>query len=93
MKDPYQIVQTILVTEKGSHLSDALNQYTFKVARGANKIEIRQAVEKLFNVKVAAVNVMNRQGKRKRVRSAKAGRRPDWKKAIVTLKEGKINIL
>jgi large subunit ribosomal protein L23 len=93
MKDPYQIIQTILVTEKGTHLQEALNQYAFKVARGANKIEIRQAVEKLFNVKVAGVNVMNRQGKRKRVRSARVGKRPDWKKAIVTLKEGKISII
>jgi len=93
MKDPYQIVQTVLVTEKGTKLSESHNQYTFKVGRDANKLEIRHAVETLFEVKVAAVNVMNRQGKVKRLRSAKFGRRPAWKKAIVTLKEGKIEIL
>jgi len=93
MRDPYQIVNTVLVTEKGTKLSETLNQYTFKVNRDANKLEIRQAVEALFDVKVAAVNVMNRQGKVKRLRSAKFGRRPAWKKAVVTLKEGKIEIL
>jgi len=93
MRDPYQIVNTVLVTEKGTKLSETHNQYTFKVNRDANKLEIRQAVEALFDVKVAAVNVMNRQGKVKRLRSAKFGRRPAWKKAVVTLKEGKIEIL
>jgi len=93
MRDPYQIVNTVLVTEKGTKLSESLNQYTFKVSRDANKLEIRHAVEALFDVKVAAVNVMNRQGKVKRLRSAKFGRRPAWKKAVVTLKEGKIEIL
>ena len=94
MKDPYQIIQTILVTEKGTELSEALNKYTLRVAKSANKIDIRQAVETLFNVKVSSVNVMNRLGKSKRLRSAKAGKRSDWKKAVVTLKEGnKINIL
>ena len=93
MKDPYQIVHTVLVTEKGTKLSESHNQYTFKVDREANKLEIRQAVEALFAVKVAAVNVMNRQGKVKRLRSAKFGRRAAWKKAVVTLKEGKIEIL
>lgn len=93
MRDPYQIVNTVLVTEKGTKLSETLNQYTFKVSRDANKLEIRRAVEALFDVKVGAVNVMNRQGKVKRLRSAKFGRRPSWKKAVVTLKEGKIEIL
>lgn len=93
MKDPYQIVHTVLVTEKGTKLSELHNQYTFKVDREANKLEIRHAVEALFEVKVAAVNVMNRLGKVKRLRSAKFGRRPAWKKAVVTLKEGKIEIL
>lgn len=94
MKDPYQIIQTILVTEKGTELSETLNKYTFRVAPSANKIDIRHAVETLFNVKVSDVNVMNRLGKMKRLRSARAGKRADWKKAIVTLKEGsKISIL
>ncbi|MBN2450201.1 MAG: 50S ribosomal protein L23 [Lentisphaeria bacterium] len=91
--DPYAIVHTILVTEKGTVLADHLNQYTFRVAKDANKIQIRSAVEALFEVKVRAVNVMNRQGKRKRLRSANYGKRPDWKKAVVTLAEGHIDIL
>ena len=93
MTDPYKIVQTILVTEKGTELADALNQYTFKVDRAANKLEIARAVEALFDVKVKSVNVMNRRGKRKRLRQAKYGRRPDWRKAVVSLSEGSIDIL
>ena len=93
MTDPYDIIHAVLVTEKGTELADTHNQYTFRVARGSNKIEIRQAVESLFDVKVASVNVMNRRGKRKRLRRAKLGSRPDWKKAIVTLSEGAIDIL
>ena len=91
--DPYKTIQTILVTEKGTEMSSGLSQYTFKVAKGANKLEIRAAVEALFPVKVKSVNVMNRRGKLKRMRSAGYGRRPDWKKAIVTLSEGRIDIL
>lgn len=93
MKDPYQIVKSVLVTEKGTQLSESLNQYCFKVDTAANKIDIKKAVEVLFNVKVKSVNVMNREGKRKRMRSPKLGQRADWKKAVVTLKEGKIDIL
>ncbi len=93
MRDPYTIVQTLLVTEKGTELIDEYNQYTFKVARDANKIEIRSAVEALFDVKVSRVNVMNRKGKRKRLRRANYGKRADWKKAVVTLSEGAIDIL
>ena len=93
MKDPYRIVHTMLVTEKGTELAETLKKYTFKVARDANKIEIRHAVEALFDVRVAAVNVMNRSGKRKRLRRAKYGRRPDWKKAVVSLSEGTIEVI
>lgn len=93
MTDPYKIVQTILVTEKGTELADELDKYVFKVSREANKIQIREAVEELFDVKVSSVNVMNRKGKRKRLRSASYGSRADWKKAIVTLSEGEIDIL
>lgn len=93
MRDPYQIVQTVLVTEKGTELIDDLNQYSFKVAKDANKIEIKSAVEALFDVKVASVNTLNRKGKRKRTRTTRYGKRPDWKKAIVTLSEGEIDIL
>ena len=92
-KEPYQIVQSLLVTEKGTALSVSNSQYVFRVATDANKIEIRRAIEALFSVKVAAVNVMYLLGKAKRMRSAKAGRRADWRKAVVTLKEGKIDIL
>lgn len=91
--DPYKIIHTILVTEKGTEMSSALGQYTFKVAKDANKLEVRAAIEALFSVKVRSVNVMNRMGKLKRMRSAGYGRRPDWKKAVVTLSEGQIDIL
>ena len=61
-------------------------KYTFEVAQDANKIEIKNAVEKIFGVKVASVNTMNVLGKYKRM-GVHVGKRPDWKKAIVTLKE------
>jgi large subunit ribosomal protein L23 len=93
MRDPYQIVQTVLVTEKGTELADELGQYTFRVAKDANKIEIKAAVEALFDVKVSSVNTLNRKGKRKRMRTTRYGKRPDWKKAVVTLSEGEIDIL
>lgn len=92
MRNPYQIVQTVLVTEKGTELAEN-GQYTLRVAKDANKIEIKSAVETLFDVKVAAVNTLNRKGKRKRMRTSRYGRRPDWKKAVVTLSEGEIEIL
>ena len=93
MKNPYHIVQTILVTEKGTELADELAKYTFQVACGSNKIEIKEAVEALFDVKVSSVNTMNRLGKRKRLRRATYGRRANWKKAVVTLSEGEIDII
>jgi len=93
MNNPYQVIQTVLVTEKASELSEALNQYSFKVDRRATKPQIRKAVETIFDVEVAAVNVMNRLGKRKRLRQARFGKRPDWKKAVVTLSKGSIDIL
>ena len=88
MRDPYTVVHTVLVTEKGTELADLENKYTFRVARDANKIEIGRAVEEMFDVDVAAVNVLNRKGKRKRLRFGKYGKRADWKKAIVTLRPG-----
>lgn len=93
MNNPYAIIQTVLITEKATDLADEHNQYAFKVAKTANKLQIRQAVEAIFDVKVAAVNTMNRQGKRKRLRFARYGHRPAWKKAVVTLSEGSIEIL
>lgn len=93
MRDPYRIVQTVVVTEKGTELADEHSQYTFKVAKDANKIEIKAAVEALFDVKVSSVNTLNRKGKRKRMRTTRYGKRPDCKRAIVTLSEGEIDIL
>jgi large subunit ribosomal protein L23 len=69
-------------------------QYTFKVAIDSNKVEIRQAIERAFKVKVESVNTVLNKGKRKRLRSARLGRRADWKKAIITLAEGQsINLI
>lgn len=80
------IVIKPIITEKSmGALAD--NKYTFKVAKDANKIEIAKAVEELFGVQVASVNTMNCKGRAKRVGMSR-GFTPDWKKAIVTLKEG-----
>ncbi len=83
-----RIVRKLLVTEKGTRLKEAANQYLFEVDRGANKLEIRRAVEQQFNVKVADVNTMMRQGKAKRLRTASYGRTSAWKRAVVTLQDG-----
>ena len=93
MKNPQDIILAPVITEKSmGAIGD--KKYTFKVAVGAEKIEIGRAVEELFKVKVKSVNVMNCLGKAKRAgRSAKMGRRPDWKKAVVTLSEGSIEII
>ncbi|MBO7741901.1 MAG: 50S ribosomal protein L23 [Victivallales bacterium] len=92
--NPYDVVYTVLITERGTTLQDKYNKYLFKVNPASNKLQIKAAVEAIFpGVKVAGVNVMNMLGKTKRMRSAKAGKRPDWKKAIVTLSEGSIELL
>lgn len=88
MKDPRTIVQKVLLTEKGTAMKEKDNQYLFDVSPDANKIEIRQAVEKLFKVKVTRVNTLNRSGKQKRLRTMKYGWTAASKRAIVTLKEG-----
>lgn len=93
MKEPYKVIQTVMITEKGTVLSVDQNKYTFKVAPDANKIDVRAAIQAIFNVKVSAVNIMNREGKLKRLRSAHFGRRTGYKKAIVTVSEGKIDIM
>jgi len=85
MRDPRSLIKKVLITEKGTVLREKQNQYAFEVARDANKIEIKQAVEKIFSVKVASVQTMQMHGKEKR-QGRFAGRRSDWKKAIVTLK-------
>ena len=88
MKDAYSIVKRLLLTEKGTRLSETENKYLFKVAPRANKMEIKQAVEKLFDVKVTKVNTMNRKGKKKRERTRSFGRTANWHRAVVTLKDG-----
>ncbi len=93
MKNNYEIILAPVITEKNSSMA-AEKKYVFRVHAAAEKIEIGRAIEALFpGVKVASVNVMNYMGKPKRMgRSPKVGRRADWKKAIVTLSEGAIEI-
>ncbi len=88
MNEHFDLIQTASLTEKSSLLSEKLNKYVFRVAPRANKIQIKAAIEKLFNKKVVAVNTCNYAGKKKRERSPNFGRKAHWKKAIVTLKEG-----
>ena len=88
MNDHFDIIQTASLTEKASLLGEKQNKYVFRVAPRANKIQIKQAIEKLFNKTVVAVNTAKYAGKKKRERRADFGRKPHWKKAIVTLKEG-----
>ena len=87
MRDMHYLVRSQILSEKGTDLAGKQNQYLFRVARDANKIEIGQAVEKIFGVKVESVRVMNRLGKIKR-RGALGGRQPSWKRAVVRLKKG-----
>lgn len=87
-KDPRSIIISPIRTEKTEDiLSSGQNKYYFKVAINANKIEIRKAVEELFKVKVIKCDTIKVKGKRKSW-GRKSGKRPDWKKAILTLKEG-----
>ena len=88
MNEPFDHIQTVLLTEKATLLSDLQNQYVFRVSPRANKLEIKRAVEVLFKKTVVNVNTSNFTGKKKRERTANFGRRANWKKAIVTLKEG-----
>jgi len=85
--DPHDIVRRPLITEKGTDITVDKNGYTFLVAPHANKVQIRKAVEELFDVDVQTVNTMVRKGKRKG-RGPRAYRRQDWKRAIVTLADG-----
>ncbi|MEN9360884.1 MAG: ribosomal protein [Verrucomicrobiota bacterium] len=84
----YQTIQSVILSERSNALAEKSNKFTFKVAPSANKVEIAKAVKALFGVEVAAVNTMNYAGKAKRQRTAAAGYRSDWKKAVVTLKPG-----
>ena len=83
----YQIVRRPLITEKAVRYNEQQNTVVFRVDTRANKLQIKQAIEALFQVKVLQVNTLNMQGKKKRVRM-REGKRPDWKKAYVTLREG-----
>jgi len=86
--NPFEIIKTVRLTEKGTRQGEKYNQYTIVADRLATKPEIRQAVQELFKVKVVAVNTLNVRGKLRRQRTSQAGKASDWKKAIVTLKEG-----
>ena len=93
MNSAYDVIIAPVVTEKCNALIQD-NKYTFRVHPSAGRIEIARAVEELFKVKVAKVNVMNYQGKAKRAgRTMKMGHRADWKRAVVTLAEGSIEII
>ncbi len=88
MKDIYQIVKNVRLSEKASYLQETNNEIVLEVDRRANKIEIRRAVEQLFDKKVVAVRTANYDGKKRRRRRADAGRTASWKKAIVRLADG-----
>ncbi len=88
MKHAGAIIQAIQVTEKGTDLAADGNKYLLKVSLDANKIEIKRAVEEVFGVSVLGVNTQRYIGKRRRARNRRYTSRPDWKRAIVTLKEG-----
>ncbi|EFU79570.1 MULTISPECIES: 50S ribosomal protein L23 [Mobiluncus] len=89
-KNPHDVIIKPVVSEKAYNLIDH-GQYTFVVAPNANKVEIKLAIEEIFKVKVASVNTQNREGKRVRTRTG-WGKRNDTKRAIVTLKEGSIDV-
>jgi len=87
MKSPYEIIERPLVTEK-SMAGAEKGKYTFRVHKDANKIEIAQAVAKVFSVEVVGVNTMIVKGKKRRMGRHREGKTADWKKAIVSLKPG-----
>lgn len=87
MKDLRQVLKRPLITEKSTLAKELANQLVFEVDTAANKVEIRQAVEKVFNVKVLKVHTISYEGKKKRM-GRQMGRRRHWKKAYVTLAPG-----
>lgn len=87
MREPREVIIRPVVTEASTELAEERGAYTFIVAKDANKLEIRHAVSKLFGVKVKSVRTMNYRGKVRRL-GRNVGRRPDYKKAVVTLAEG-----
>lgn len=93
MSQIYNVIKKPLLTEKGTDLKEGMNKYLFEIDRRANKIEVKSAVEKIFNVKVDAVHTISVKGKNKRV-GRSFGKESNWKKAIVTLRAGeKIEII
>ena len=86
--NPHQIILRPVISEKTVHQQTKLNQYTFVVHQDANKVQIAEAVESLFKVKVERVNTINARGKDRRMRSRITGTESAWKKAIVKLAEG-----
>ena len=82
----YDIIKRPVITEQSMEQTE-MKRYTFEVPKSANKIEIAKAVEEIFGVKVVKVNTLNMQGKEKRTGAYPKGRRPSWKKAMVTLSE------
>ena len=94
MKHVNDIIKAVMLTEKATSMQERFNRYTLRVAKAANKIEIKQAVEDFFNVKVVSVNTQNYDGTRRVLRNRRTVKGQDWKRAIVTLKEGhKIDLL
>ena len=101
MMNNKDIILNPILTEKSSFLMEKLNQYVFKVVINANKIQIKNELEKRFKVSIIKVNTMNFNGKSKNITMPSgghvlrsSGKRSDWKKAVVTLKEGdKINLV
>ena len=87
MKNLHDVIRAPLISEKGTLLTETANQVLFKVRPDANKIEVKQAVETIFKVKVVQVRMARYLGKMRRIGKS-MGRRSDWKKAYVTLKEG-----
>lgn len=91
MKSSYLILKRPILTEKMLKLQEAKGQYAFEVDENSNKIEVKRAIQEKFDVTVENVNIIRVKGKSKRLntrRGITTGKRPDWKKAIVTLREG-----
>ena len=88
MKAPEEVIINPIVSEKTMRLIEEENTYCFKVAEDSNKVEIGKAIEKLFDVEVENVNTINMRGKKRSLGRQSEGKRPDWKKAYITLSRG-----
>jgi large subunit ribosomal protein L23 len=87
MKDPRKVIKVLLIGEKALAAREKFNGYVFEVAKDANKIDIKQAIEKLYSVKVSKVTTQNNPSKQRRVGRHHAGYTNEWKKAVVTLQK------